>query len=343
MASRGGGGVGGTWGAAPDATAFAINLLAGGMLVADIIKQNTPTLEDEVVVEVIGQPGATKQQLYFLALAAASSVVRQIAPLSPAIAFISPSAGMLMIEYDAADNWVRATLKYQSGMAVNYAASLTNALPGNLFDQLAVYRGPPCNLNGAPFGFVASISNTGKKIFGDALSAGVTRTAATLILGPVLALADIIGTIGIPADSTSASAPQLPFAGQPILSTCPTTPTPIPRPITQSQVPDTVLGIVGPTIPSPNPKPPGDNRSRGAIPTPTASAIVSGVVSGGATSGTSEVVGTATGVSGSSTPDGTCCNISLTLIPLVFAALSAPATNASMTFPNPVPGAPPNG
>lgn len=308
--ARGGGGVGGAGGIAPDPLALAINLVSGVMLVADIIKQNTPTLENEVVVEVVGQPGATKQQLYFLALAAASSVVQQIAPLNPAVAFLSPSAGMLLIEYDAADNWVRCTLKYTSGMAANYAfTGGPLAAPGRtLFDRLAVMRGPACDLNGSPFGFIAQAGGP----------LGPLVLLAIPGIGPAIAgtidALTLLGTAGIPSGSTlAAGAPQLPFAGNPILTACPTTPTPVPNAIVQVPVLDSPLnGAVGPTIPSPNPKPPGDNRSRGAVTVPN--------------------------IGNPGIPFGTCCNQSLALIPLIFTALSTPATNAGMTFADPISG-----
>ncbi|CAM6002949.1 unnamed protein product [Sphagnum balticum] len=213
---------------------------------------------------------------------------------------------MLMIEYDAADNWVRCTLKYQSGMAANYAIALADSTPGTIFDRLVVYRGPSCVLNGAPFGFTALTNKSILKAVGiDGILANVIDVGLSAVNLP--ALANTIGTKGLLTDGDR-RAPNLPFAGQPILTPCPATPVPAPRPITQSPVPFIATTAVG-SIASPNPKPPGDNRSRGAVLIP----------------GSPSAAGTG----------DACCNQSLALVPLVFAALSAPGTNTLQTFPDP--------
>lgn len=244
-----------------------------------------PTLEDEVTVEVTGQPGHSKQQLYFLALAAANGVVRRFSTLLGVASLVSPGYGMLMIEYDAADHWVRATIRYKWGMATA-AVAPTVFGTGSIFDQLVVYRGPQCNVVGGDFDF--------------------TNVALP----------------GIPSNTIGSGVPKLPFEGQTILTKCPTVPTPNPAAITQSPVPDFPLKNPGVPIPSPNPKPPGDNRSRGMIPVPG---------TGGSTTG-------ATTTYNGGAPAAKCCDFAAALAPLVFAALSAPATNADMTFPVPVQG-----
>ena len=60
-------------------------------------------LDDEVVVEVTGQPGASKQSLYYLALSAANGMVRRFNALAGFQNILAPAYGFLMIEYDAAD------------------------------------------------------------------------------------------------------------------------------------------------------------------------------------------------------------------------------------------------
>lgn len=238
----------------------------------------TPALEDEVTVEVMGQPGANKQKLYFLALAAANGMIRRV----PFLAGLGPAYGMLMIEYDAAAEWVRCTIRYKWNLnSMNVKPEGVSVGTGSIFDSLAVYRGPQCNVVGDKFNFV----------------------------DPLIP--------GIPSSSKAdAGAPQLPFKGSMILTACPTTPKPAPDDVTQNPPPEPILKNA-PSIASPNPKPPGDNRSRGAVVSP----------------GPSGVVGTAT-----PTASIKCCDKVLALIPLVYAALSAPATDAEMRFPIPQSG-----
>ncbi len=316
-------------------TAFAIR---------DEIKKITPRLEDEVTIEVIGQPGATKQQLYFLALAAANGVLGQPPGLGILGNTISHSYGMLMAEYDAADNWVRCTIKYDMGMVAAFRARKEGD-DGfgrtSVFDDLVIYRGPQCKVNGAEFFFTSE--------------------------DPTV--------IGVPANPTSKFAPKLPFRGQPIVTPCPTTPTPQPKAITQLPPADAPLKDTGPPILSPNPKPPGDNRSRGAVltpnpgdfppsPSPTGGGgdfgspaspgmggggdfgtppSIPGIVSGIKLSGTAINGATPGGIGlvrggGGGTLDDKCCFSVLALIPMVFAALSSPGTDSHMTFPAPVQG-----
>lgn len=256
-------------------------------IVGDRLKL-APTLEDDVVVEVVGQPGTSKQQLYFLALATANGIVRRFGNL---VSTSSPY-GKLSLTYDAHSNWVRASISYRFGMAALAADRAGPGAPivGSLIDRMAVYRGPQCDVVGGNFDFVAS-------------------------------MADVPG---IPASAKSPAAPVLPLEGQPIITACPTTPTPVPRPITQNPVPSVPLGAVGPVIASPNPKPPGDNRSRGAvIGRPTVFEAVGGAPIPGP-------VPTA--------DKAKCCDKLKLLIPLVFSALTSPATDANMRYAAPTAG-----
>lgn len=304
--------------------------LAGGIGVAlgtassliTAARSITPQLEDEVTVEVVGEPGHDKQQLYFLALAAANGEVRRFNTFANIWA---PTYGMLMIEYDQASNWVRCTIRYKTSMLSANAGLRSLILPrvGTFFDNLSLYRGPACEVVGDSFDFVDPN-----------------------VLGP-----------GIPISSKSPDAPNgeigLPFKGQTIVTTCPTTTPPKPKKIKQSPVPTAPKVNNGPPIPSPNPKPIGDNRSRGAIVVPGVSTPSSGspptiatLTGGTANSGTgivtsgSGTVGVTTGGSGRLDTEGDdeCCPKILALIPLVFAALSAPATNSKMQFVEPTQG-----
>lgn len=262
-------------------------------VISDAVRKLSPQLEDEVTVEVVGQPGATKQQLYFLALAAANGVVRRFG----SFAMVPPAYGAIMIEYDAADHWVRATIRYRWS-TITAATPFFGQQPfpfspdRNLgfYNGLAVYRGPQCDVVGGTFDFT-------------------TDPPSTLV--------------GIPSSSAKAGEmPILPFARQMILTGCPTTSQPTPSPVTQTPPDNFPLAPGQPVIPSPNPMPPGDNRSRGGVVRP-------GTGGGGSTS-TGTAVGTGAKIA--------CCPKTLELVPLVFAALSAPATNADMTWQTPIPG-----
>lgn len=313
---------------------IALKALAIGLSGFEAARKLVPQLEDEVTVEVVGEPGHDKQQLYFLALSAANGEVRRLNSLGPDKPFnlLATSYGMLMIEFDQASNWVRCTIRYKTSMLAANAGFRSIPLPrtGTFFDNLAVYRGPACEVVGDTFDFVDS----------------------TFI------------TPGIPASSISPDAPNgptgLPFKGQTIVTMCPTTTPPVPKAITQNPVPTAPKVNNGPAISSPNPKPIGDNRSRGAIvvpgtpvsppsppPPPTSPSTITTLIGsltvpGSGTSTVREVTG-ATGVISGGTSStgslvGSCCPKVLALIPLVFAALSAPATNSKMKFVEPTQG-----
>lgn len=266
------------------------------------ITEFSPHLEDEATVEVVGQPGSTKKQLYFLALSAAFSLVRRI-DLKFFGRNILPPPGMLMIEYDAADHWVRATIRYRTSMLQAAAANLAgaNALGGlNPFSEvplntLPVYAGPKCDVVGASFSFTGGVTPEESR-------------ALSVFLPGVAGFLDS-ATAGIPTSSTSAPAPKLPFAGKTILTPCAQVADPNPD----------LPGAGGAVIPSPNPKPPGDNRSRGAV------------VTGGASGGSSFLGRVASSVGG----DGCCINKSTSLVPLVFAALTDPGSFRDEVFAPP--------
>lgn len=268
----------------------------GDLLVDNIITRRildstglVATLNDEVTVEVTGQPGVTKQQLYFCALATANGIVRRFGDILAA----TPTYGTLMIEYDASANWVRCTIAYRWSMLANNAFGAVGAdgkplAIGSLFSRMAVYRGPACAVVGAPFDFTG-------------------------------------GIIGMPNSSESPGAPNLPLRGDTILSSCPRVIQPTPSPITQNPVPTAPLIIAGPEIAATNPKPPGDNRSRGSVMVPEAGpgSVTGGVPVPGPPPTSSE---------------GHCCVSLRALVPLIYASLTSPASNAKTTYPLPTPG-----
>lgn len=270
-------------------------------------KNFSPHLEDEATVEVVGQPGASKRQLYFLALSACFGLVKRIdvgLKNGGKNDYLFPPPGMLMIEYDAASNWVRATVRYRTSMLQATIADIIDDPVGGVsgirrpgggggfettanFDdvrRLPVYAGPACELVGQPFEF----------------------TNATPI-GP-----------GIPESSVDDLAPRLPFAGKTILTTC-----------AQVADPDPTLPAIvpGAIIASPNPKPPGDNRSRGAV-------VGGRSVRTDVTGGVGSIGGGTTAPGG----DDCCRDKSLMLVPLVFAALADPGSAADAVFKEPQSG-----
>lgn len=257
-----------------------------GGVVTEATRKNVPILEDEVVVEVVGQPGASKQELYFLALATANGIVRRFQPLLVINPIVPPTQSILMIEYDASDNWVRCTLKYAVGTttaAVVVPPELQNTTRSSAkyWDNLAIYRGPQCDVVGGAFDFI------------DPLLPGIPSTI----------------------DKVS-SAPKLPWAGRTILTGCPKTTNPEPIPlITDNPVPSEAKVTTG-TITSPNPHPPGDNRSRG------------------------RVVAIDPGASETPPPGSNekCCPKRLDLVQLVFAALTDPGSFAEELWVGPTQG-----
>lgn len=245
-----------------------ISFVQAATLSLDFVDRFTPKLDDEVIVEVVGQPGSTKQQLYWLALTTAYGLARP----RTISRLLAPPPGLLMVEYDASDNWVRCTLRYRLGVM----QILTNpfAVPGvvgTIIDQIRnpgdipVIYGPPDDVKGAspqlPFVFVGLPIN----------------------LLP-----------GVPLSG-------LPFSGRQVLSSSMKCPDPDPN-VPVSQTPTEIW--------SPNPKPSGDNRSRGSVADPRRENI----------------------------PALTVDNVNNYLIPMVFAALTDPGSQTLAAFMFPFPG-----
>lgn len=205
------------------------------------IKEQIPVLEDEVVVEVRGQPGATKKQLYYLALSAAFGLIRRF-DLGVNGVYVAVPPGVLMVEYDAADNWVRATVRFRTSLittSVTIALPMLNPLPIPLFGTL----------------FADSVNDylkekAGLDFYGEAV---VFSGPKEEVVGGKFNFAGVL-TPAVPTTARSRGAPKLPFEGRVILTTAPSVKEPIPAP-----------GTIGGEILCPNPKPPGDNRSRGTI------------------------------------------------------------------------------
>ena len=282
---------------------LAPKLIDTGIAAVEELKKNIPSLENEVTVRVTGQPGHTKQTLYFLALAAASAVCRQFTVYFVGTPILPPQ-GILMIEYDAAQNWVQATIRYHNSMLaaivpgvlaatspIIAASGLATVPP---LDRLAVYNGPNCDVVGAPLSYVGGLP-------------------AAVALGGLVGGA-LGGAPGIPGSPSSFPSPPLPWNGRTILTPCPTVTPPVPS--TATTLAGTLADIgppPNPDVPTPNPKPPGDNRSRGAVP------------------------GSASGRAASLNP-AKCCPTVPMLVQMVYSALSFPGNPDEELFVPPVPG-----
>lgn len=246
--------------AAGAAAAVTIGKFVAGA--ATFIEKVTPKLEDEVTVEVLGQPGSSKKTLYFLALQTAYGLAR------PGLIsrFFTPAPSLLMIEYDAAADWVRVTLKYKVG-ALDF---VNQALGTAAF--LGPFAGP---------------------------------AAAAQLIG-ALELVKNMPLLAGPRSYVEGVTPAIPFS---FLS--------VPLP-TEDANKFTGVNILttgenwfngGQVMPTPNPKPTGDYRSRGSM----------GENDGG---GPGQLPGQGSPVK--------------KLIPLIFAALSAPGSQNDLTFTQPV-------
>lgn len=218
----------------------------------------TPKLEDEVTVEVVGQPGSSKKELYYLALNTAFGLVRRF-DASPTLAM---PPGLLMLEYDAADSWVRCVLKYKSSILTSSLSKSTPTIP-----EMQIFKGPEEQVIGGAFNFTTKIQ---------------TPDRPTPYPG----------------------VPILPFTGKVILTTATTI---------QNGI-STTPGAIN-ASPAGNPRPPGDDISRGAVGNPGQVISASGTPFDAAN------------------PLNPIADIKATyLVPLVFAALSAPGTPNGMLF-----------
>lgn len=276
------------------ATQTALQAAATGLAFYQEFKKFIPQVEDEVTVEVIGQPGSTKRDLYYLALSTACSLVRRMEFGANAGVVAPPPTGLLMIEYDAADHWVRCTLKYVTSLlsaaiaadpkvilraagisgniafqVLDYMRNAENGKPLPAYADMVLFKGPADEVVGKSFNFTGGV------------------------LAP-----------GIPTSERSIGAPKLPWADRTILTTASECLEPTPGFGTPPQV----------KIQSPNPKPPGDGRSRGAV----YKKPLQNTMPGPNNFGLLE-------------PE----NVQKLLIPLVFSALSDPGSYNDQYFPAP--------
>lgn len=202
------------------------------LAVWDGIKSSLPYLEDEATVIVNGNPSARRKDLYFLAAATAFSLVKRF----DAIQVVSPPPGMIMLEWDAAGNAVKFTVKYKTNLT---SAAAFNG--GSTLANIPLFAGPPDEVRGAKWNFTGAtveqptvIPVIGSGLLGQILlqNSGFTQgTQQKVMLAPDLRK----------------------YVGRPILTrntTC-TDPNPLADPNT--------------VVHSPNPRPVGDGRSRGTL------------------------------------------------------------------------------
>lgn len=248
------------------------------------IANSFPSIEDEAICTVYLQPGADKQQAYFLALSVCFGLVHRL----DAFQGLAPPAGAIMIEYGG-EPWVRATVRYRTSLLSAAIASGKFGAVGNITEAW----GDVASLNfssardrfndaGAQImGFLAGadthgVSNprtTGEanpsraftydfstnpnndlKLYKNLAVMSGPKTDHILVGGPWSFTGSLIP--GLPSTSTSPGAPQLPFADR-VIATADShcyDPNPSIHPPTAA-----------PIIRAEAPRPPGDGRSRGSI------------------------------------------------------------------------------
>lgn len=285
-------------------------LIAGGVAVGwQGLKDACPALEDEVIVEVKGQPGAVKQQLYYLALATAFGIVKRF-DTNLGGKFLQPPAGMMMVEYDAADLWVRATLRFKTNLIWAAATASAQVVTGELIGGGA---GAAAGSLLGPIGTVIG-GIIGAELGGRVAKSLETYTSETpnpngfysqavvysgpkdeVVGGEFGFYGTLVPSSVIPTGPNAPGAPKLFFTGKEILTTAPS------------------IMSGGNPVPTPNPTPPGDNRSRGTAPIPI------------------PLIDTGLDV-------GTWASLSRRLIPMVFAALTDPGSYGQEQFSPPTYG-----
>ncbi|VTR92151.1 unnamed protein product [Gemmata massiliana] len=204
-------------------------LLGDAMAIWNGIKSTLPFLEDEATVTVHLSPKGTRRDGYFLAAALGFSLVRRY----DILAFNSPPPGMIMIVYDAASNAVQFTVRYRTCMTTG---AIVNA--ERMFSELPVYTGPTEIFAGEAWNFISSgIPGVPDPGAGGGVAGGQAGFAGALA-----------------ALRAQAQVPKLPFAKHGILARSGTTLDPNP------------LNAPGNNwVESPNPRPSGDQRSRGTL------------------------------------------------------------------------------
>lgn len=133
-----------------------ISRLATAAQIWDAASGTGPNFEDEAVVEVIGHPGANRRDLYYLGVAAAHGLVKRYGKVTGLL----PPISLLMIEYDASDNWVRVTQKFEATwleVAAAAGVAAAGASRPNLLNS-PLFAGPAPELIGGQWEFAGARS-----------------------------------------------------------------------------------------------------------------------------------------------------------------------------------------
>lgn len=117
------------------------------------------SLEDGVEVEVWGNgPNTPKRLLFQCAAATAFGLVKRLGPAGALI----PPPGMVAVQYDAADNYLKFSLRYSNSLVAILVANsklLGGAVGGpaggtdTLFHKMPVLSGPEDTVTGGPWTF----------------------------------------------------------------------------------------------------------------------------------------------------------------------------------------------
>lgn len=214
---------------------------------------NLPHLEEEAVIEVRGKPGSKLNDLYFLGLATAFGLIKRF----DALQWLTPPPGLLMVECDHSDNWVRVTLKQRVSLVTStYAGGIE---PGGGWSSLVNAALTPGVIPGPIGGLlpqlpqaVPALGSRQVPAYDRPLYAGLSES---VVGGAWNITSEALP--GIPNNETSLNVKSLPFTGRTILTR---------NPLVQDPNPAIANPNAAPIVPSMNPHPAGDNRSRGNVP-----------------------------------------------------------------------------
>lgn len=237
-----------------------MNLLEGLPVIGGVVenvRKSMPYLEEEATAEVHGKPGSKLKDLYHVALAACFGMIRRI----DALQWMSPPPGMVMIEYSIEEGWVRATVKARTSLASSTYEDIVRG-KGSAWSRWIVTPAIELNpwwvygrnfINDLQNDPTPTASDTPLRVFQKPVFVGPPET----INGAPWGFSGAFAT-GLPTTATANGAPRLEFEGRTILTRSPTCINPDPS------LPADNPNVIG----SPNPRPAGDNRSRGSIPIP---------------------------------------------------------------------------
>jgi len=131
-----------------------------GAAVAGAFINALPEIEEEVVVTVYGMPQnrTRMSDLFQVAAAAAFGAVK-----NRTVFGIVPPAGLIMVEMDYAQSYLRFTVMYKTGLASAAISSITtNGGLKSAFQTLPVFGNVRDSLVGDAFNYVSTLPNVGQ-------------------------------------------------------------------------------------------------------------------------------------------------------------------------------------